>query len=188
MGKENGQLPEKVSRSVIWYDFKLCYAMSRYATLCYVMLWSLSVSTLNRWLNYFWFPFSLISRLDGKSKDISRIAADITQNVSLQQGTERKKVIEHIRGLYKIDLSASRHWQELVQQLTHDRWALYRVLCISRSIMNSWFWLRWTIKININAKVLQICTNILAALSSYANGNIPYSIILIYFKIYSWNK
>lgn len=62
-------------------------------------------------------------RLDGKSKDISKIAADITQNVSLQQGMERKKVIQHIRGLYKIDLSASRHWQELVQQLTHDRWA-----------------------------------------------------------------
>lgn len=36
---------------------------------------------------------------------------------------ERKKVIQHIRGLYKTDLSASRHWQELVQQLTHDRWA-----------------------------------------------------------------
>lgn len=34
---------------------------------------------------------------------------------------ERKKVIQHIRGLYKTDLSASRHWQELVQQLTHDR-------------------------------------------------------------------
>nr|XP_029509863.1 lysosomal-trafficking regulator-like [Oncorhynchus nerka] len=64
---------------------------------------------------------SLIQRLDGKSKDISKIAADITQNVSLRQGMERKKVIQHIRGLYKIDLSASRHWQELVQQLTHDR-------------------------------------------------------------------
>lgn len=36
---------------------------------------------------------------------------------------ERKKVMQHIRGLYKMDLSASRHWQELVQQLTHDRWA-----------------------------------------------------------------
>lgn len=43
--------------------------------------------------------------------------------MSLQQGMERKKVIQHIRGLYKMDLSASRHWQELVQQLTHDRWA-----------------------------------------------------------------
>uniref|UniRef100_A0A3B3DVL9 Lysosomal trafficking regulator n=1 Tax=Oryzias melastigma TaxID=30732 RepID=A0A3B3DVL9_ORYME len=62
----------------------------------------------------------LIQRLDGKLKDISKIAADITQNVSLQQGQERKKVIQHIRGLYKTDLSASRHWQELVQQLTHD--------------------------------------------------------------------
>uniref|UniRef100_A0A8C7INE5 Lysosomal trafficking regulator n=1 Tax=Oncorhynchus kisutch TaxID=8019 RepID=A0A8C7INE5_ONCKI len=68
---------------------------------------------------------SLIQRLDGKSKDISKIAADITQNVSLRQGMERKKVIQHIRGLYKIDLSASRHWQELVQQLTHDRAVWY---------------------------------------------------------------
>jgi hypothetical protein len=25
--------------------------------------------------------------------------------------------------MYKVDLSASRHWQELIQQLTHDRWA-----------------------------------------------------------------
>uniref|UniRef100_A0A3B3XZH3 BEACH domain-containing protein n=1 Tax=Poecilia mexicana TaxID=48701 RepID=A0A3B3XZH3_9TELE len=64
-------------------------------------------------------------RLDGKSKDISKIAADITQNVSLRQGMERKKVIQHIRGLYKTDLSASRHWQELVQQLTHDRAVWY---------------------------------------------------------------
>ncbi|KAM7385834.1 hypothetical protein PAMP_001889 [Pampus punctatissimus] len=67
----------------------------------------------------------LIQRLDGKSKDISKIAADITQNVSLRQGMERKKVIQHIRGLYKTDLSASRHWQELVQQLTHDRAVWY---------------------------------------------------------------
>uniref|UniRef100_A0A668AYI8 Lysosomal trafficking regulator n=1 Tax=Myripristis murdjan TaxID=586833 RepID=A0A668AYI8_9TELE len=67
----------------------------------------------------------LIQRLDGKSKDISKIAADITQSVSLQQGIERKKVIQHIRGLYKTDLSASRHWQELVQQLTHDRAVWY---------------------------------------------------------------
>uniref|UniRef100_A0A671VJR5 Lysosomal trafficking regulator n=1 Tax=Sparus aurata TaxID=8175 RepID=A0A671VJR5_SPAAU len=68
---------------------------------------------------------NLIQRLDGKSKDISKIAADITQNVSLRQGMERKKVIQHIRGLYKTDLSASRHWQELVQQLTHDRAVWY---------------------------------------------------------------
>ncbi|XP_067381634.1 lysosomal-trafficking regulator isoform X1 [Channa argus] len=68
---------------------------------------------------------SLIQRLEGKSKDISKIAADITQTVCLRQGMERKKVIQHIRGLYKIDLSASRHWQELVQQLTHDRAVWY---------------------------------------------------------------
>uniref|UniRef100_A0A9J8AYI1 Lysosomal trafficking regulator n=1 Tax=Cyprinus carpio carpio TaxID=630221 RepID=A0A9J8AYI1_CYPCA len=68
---------------------------------------------------------SLLQRLDGKSKDISKIAADVTQNVSLRQGMERKKVMQHIRGLYKTDLSASRHWQELVQQLTHDRAVWY---------------------------------------------------------------
>ncbi|MCI4376677.1 hypothetical protein PGIGA_G00191140 [Pangasianodon gigas] len=67
----------------------------------------------------------LMQRLDGKSKDISKIAADITQNMSLRQGIERKKVIQHIRSLYKTDLSASRHWQELVQQLTHDRAVWY---------------------------------------------------------------
>uniref|UniRef100_A0A4W6CJ52 Lysosomal trafficking regulator n=1 Tax=Lates calcarifer TaxID=8187 RepID=A0A4W6CJ52_LATCA len=71
------------------------------------------------------FKYECVSRLDGKSKDISKIAADITQNVSLRQGMERKKVIQHIRGLYKTDLSASRHWQELVQQLTHDRAVWY---------------------------------------------------------------
>lgn len=65
---------------------------------------------------------SLFQRLDTKSKDISKIAGDITQAVSLSQGMERKKVIQHIRGMYKAELSASRHWQELVQQLTHDRW------------------------------------------------------------------
>ncbi|XP_019602532.2 lysosomal-trafficking regulator isoform X1 [Rhinolophus sinicus] len=64
---------------------------------------------------------SLFQRLDSKSKDISKVAADITQEVSLAQGIERKKVIQHIRGMYKVDLSASRHWQELIQQLTHDR-------------------------------------------------------------------
>ncbi|KAG5855575.1 hypothetical protein ANANG_G00050510 [Anguilla anguilla] len=68
---------------------------------------------------------SLLQRLEGKSKDISKMAADVTQNVSLRQGMERKKVIQHIRGLYKVDLSASRHWQELVQQLTHDRAVWY---------------------------------------------------------------
>ncbi|XP_072827119.1 lysosomal-trafficking regulator isoform X2 [Vicugna pacos] len=68
---------------------------------------------------------SLFQRLDSKSKDISKIAADITQAVSLSQGIERKKVIQHIRGMYKVDLSASRHWQELVQQLTHDRAVWY---------------------------------------------------------------
>ncbi|XP_048453045.1 lysosomal-trafficking regulator [Rhincodon typus] len=68
---------------------------------------------------------SLLQRLDLKSKDISKIAAEITQNISLHQGMERKKVIQHIRGMYKVDLSASRHWQELVQQLTHDRAVWY---------------------------------------------------------------
>lgn len=67
------------------------------------------------------FFLSLFQRLDTKSKDISKIAGDITQAVSLSQGMERKKVIQHIRGMYKAELSASRHWQELVQQLTHDR-------------------------------------------------------------------
>ncbi|XP_060099186.1 lysosomal-trafficking regulator [Heteronotia binoei] len=64
---------------------------------------------------------TLFQRLDTKSKDISKIAGDITQAVCLSQGIERKKVIQHIRGMYKADLSASRHWQELIQQLTHDR-------------------------------------------------------------------
>ncbi|NXN27197.1 LYST regulator, partial [Nycticryphes semicollaris] len=64
---------------------------------------------------------NLFQRLDTKCKDISKIAGDITQAVSLSQGMERKKVIQHIRGMYKAELSASRHWQELVQQLTHDR-------------------------------------------------------------------
>uniref|UniRef100_A0A8B9IPH2 Lysosomal trafficking regulator n=1 Tax=Anser cygnoides TaxID=8845 RepID=A0A8B9IPH2_ANSCY len=64
---------------------------------------------------------NLFQRLDTKSKDISKIAGDITQAVSLSQGMERKKVIQHIRRMYKAELSASRHWQELVQQLTHDR-------------------------------------------------------------------
>ncbi|CAH6809584.1 Lyst [Phodopus roborovskii] len=68
---------------------------------------------------------SLFQRLDLKSKDISKIAADITQAISLSQGIERKKVIQHIRGMYKVDLSASRHWQELIQQLTHDRAVWY---------------------------------------------------------------
>lgn len=68
---------------------------------------------------------SLMQRLEGKSKDISKIAGDITQSVSLRQGIERKKIMQHIRGLYKTDLSASRHWQELVQQLTHDRAVWY---------------------------------------------------------------
>lgn len=81
------------------------------------------------------FRHSLIQRLDGKSKDISKIAADITQNVSLRQGMERKKVIQHIRGLYKTDLSASRHWQELVQQLTHDRWVWTRTLFLPLALV-----------------------------------------------------
>ncbi|XP_059533375.1 lysosomal-trafficking regulator isoform X5 [Myotis daubentonii] len=68
---------------------------------------------------------SLFQRLDFRSKEISKLAADITQAVSLSQGTERKKVIHHIRGMYKVGLSASRHWQELSQQLTHDRAVWY---------------------------------------------------------------
>ncbi|XP_075057049.1 lysosomal-trafficking regulator [Mixophyes fleayi] len=63
----------------------------------------------------------LFQRLESKLKDISKIAGDITQSVSLSQGMERKNIIQHIRSMYKVDLSASRHWQELVQQLTHDR-------------------------------------------------------------------
>ncbi len=81
--------------------------------------------------------FSLLQRLDGKSKDISKIAADVTQNVSLRQGMERKKVMQHIRGLYKTDLSASRHWQELVQQLTHDRSASLQLKHFTHVIIDS---------------------------------------------------
>ncbi|KAM9317348.1 lysosomal-trafficking regulator [Gastrophryne carolinensis] len=67
----------------------------------------------------------LFQRLDSKLKDISKIAGEITQSVSLCQGMERKNVIQHIRNMYKVDLSASRHWHELVQQLTHDRAVWY---------------------------------------------------------------
>nr|XP_033792260.1 lysosomal-trafficking regulator isoform X2 [Geotrypetes seraphini] len=76
---------------------------------------------------------NLFQRLDTKSKDISKIAGDITQAVSLSQGMERKKVIQHIRGMYKVDLSASRHWQELIQQLTHDRALWYDADCYPTS-------------------------------------------------------
>ncbi|XP_028902841.1 lysosomal-trafficking regulator isoform X2 [Ornithorhynchus anatinus] len=76
---------------------------------------------------------SLFQRLEGKSKDISKVAADITQAVSLSQGIERKKVIQHIRGMYKVDLSASRHWQEMIQQLTHDRALWYDPVCYPTS-------------------------------------------------------
>lgn len=111
MGKENDQHSEEVSRDF----FSLMYEK------ILLRIVSLFHSSIHSILSLF--LCSLIQRLDGKSKDISKIAADITQNVSLRQGMERKKVIQHIRGLYKTDLSASRHWQELVQQLTHDRQA-----------------------------------------------------------------
>lgn len=104
MGKENSQHSKEVSWS----------SLSSYNERVFVF--TLAINSLLS-------SCSLIQRLDGKSKDISKIAADITQSVSLRQGMERKKVMQHIRGLYKTDLSASRHWQELVQQLTHDRWA-----------------------------------------------------------------
>ncbi|XP_077145213.1 lysosomal-trafficking regulator [Ranitomeya variabilis] len=67
----------------------------------------------------------LFQRLDSKLKEISKIAGEITQSVCLSQGMERKNVIQHIRNMYKVDLSASRHWQELVQQMTHDRAVWY---------------------------------------------------------------
>ncbi|KAM3931239.1 lysosomal-trafficking regulator [Leptodactylus fuscus] len=67
----------------------------------------------------------LFQRLESKLKDISKTAGDITQSVSLSQGMERKTVIQHIRNMYKVDLSASRHWEELVQQMTHDRAVWY---------------------------------------------------------------
>ncbi|XP_023692044.2 lysosomal-trafficking regulator isoform X2 [Paramormyrops kingsleyae] len=68
---------------------------------------------------------SLMQRLDTKLKEISRVAADVTQAVSQQQSAERKKVMQHIRSLCKLSLTASRHWQWLVQQLTHDRAVWY---------------------------------------------------------------
>ncbi len=94
-------------------------------------------TVLRRYLSSSVLYFSLLQRLDGKSKDISKIAADVTQNVSLRQGMERKKVMQHIRGLYKTDLSASRHWQELVQQLTHDRSASLQLKHFTHVIIDS---------------------------------------------------
>ncbi|XP_029450120.1 LOW QUALITY PROTEIN: lysosomal-trafficking regulator-like [Rhinatrema bivittatum] len=76
---------------------------------------------------------NLFQRLDTKLRDISKIAGDITQAVSFSQGMERKKVIQHIRGMYKVDLSASRHWQELIQQLTHDGTVWYDSDCYPTS-------------------------------------------------------
>lgn len=62
-----------------------------------------------------------MQRFDTKLKEISRVAADVTQAVSQQQSAERKKLMQHIRSLCKLSLTASRHWQWLVQRLTHDR-------------------------------------------------------------------
>lgn len=109
MGKENGKCSEEVS-IILFFLFSIVNRQN-HMLVCFISFAH----------SFLFFLCSLIQRLDGKSKDISKIAADITQTVSLRQGMERKKVIQHIRGLYKTDLSASRHWQELVQQLTHDR-------------------------------------------------------------------
>ncbi|XP_029114650.1 lysosomal-trafficking regulator-like isoform X3 [Scleropages formosus] len=64
---------------------------------------------------------SLMQQLDSKLKDISRIAADLTQAISQARCTEKKKLIQHISSLYKLDLAAEHHWQQLIRQLTHDR-------------------------------------------------------------------
>ncbi|XP_069463086.1 lysosomal-trafficking regulator [Ambystoma mexicanum] len=77
---------------------------------------------------------NLFQRLDAKSKYISKIAGEVTQAVCLSQGHERKKVIQHIRETHKVDLRSRRHWQELVQQLTHER-ALW---CDMDSYPTSW--------------------------------------------------
>ena len=67
------------------------------------------------------FVYRVLHRLDPLAKRVSGDAMEVTQSVVNTQNAERKKFLEHIKQRMTVGMQIKKDWQQLIQQLTHER-------------------------------------------------------------------
>jgi predicted small secreted protein len=60
------------------------------------------------------------------AKKLVAQALEVTQTVSNTQNVQRKKFLEHVKKQISNKVHVKKAWQQLIQQLTHERWVLVR--------------------------------------------------------------
>ncbi len=73
--------------------------------------------------------------MDGTAKKIVVSAMEATQHVNNMQNNERKKFLEHIKKGMSARLQVKKAWQQLIEQLTHERWV--KRICRDRLFIDS---------------------------------------------------
>lgn len=72
-------------------------------------------------LPLFCFIFRALHRQDKMYSSLSSLAMEMTQRVTQLQGQERAKFVEHIKKTMTEKIQIKKSWQQVVQNLTHER-------------------------------------------------------------------
>ena len=65
--------------------------------------------------------FRLISKMELLGKKISASAMEVTQVVGVSQNQQQRAFVEHIKKAMANSVQVKKSWQQLIQQLTHER-------------------------------------------------------------------
>ena len=70
---------------------------------------------------YMW-CFRVLRRMEPLAKKVSGYAMESTQQVNYAQNSQRKKFLLHVKQEMANRLQTKKAWQQLIQQLTHERY------------------------------------------------------------------
>ena len=66
--------------------------------------------------------FRVLRRMEPLAKKVSGYAMESTQQVNYAQNSQRKKFLLHVKQEMANRLQTKKAWQQLIQQLTHERY------------------------------------------------------------------
>ena len=69
--------------------------------------------------------FRALHRYDKVYSSLSSLAMEMTQRVTQLQGQERSKFVEHIKRTMTEKIQIKKSWQQIVQNLTHERYKIH---------------------------------------------------------------
>lgn len=74
------------------------------------------------WFHPDYLSYRVANKFDKILRRITDQAMQVTQKVTLLQNEERKKLIDHIKKAMTAEIQLKKHWHEIVQNLTHERY------------------------------------------------------------------